>query len=80
MLTDDLLLRRQDMLAFLDCSNVGNAVDLGLDSERYQWLLSMFYMTYVLAEFGVLLWKIFPPHMASTIVVFGYGHEPTAAH
>lgn len=66
------------MLAFLDRSNIGNARvagmddDLGLDSEQYQWLLNMFYITYVIAEFGVLLWKIFPPHIVGTVVVFGW--------
>ncbi|KAL7626386.1 hypothetical protein AAE478_003158 [Parahypoxylon ruwenzoriense] len=67
------------MLAFLDRGNIGNAhiagldKDLHLDNSRYQWLINMFYITYVVAEFGVLLWKIFPPHIVGTVVVFGWG-------
>lgn len=71
-------LRHQDMLAFLDRGNIGNAriagmaTELHLDSVRYQWLLNIFYITYIIFEFGVLLWKIFPPHIVGTVVVFGW--------
>ncbi|KAL2130288.1 hypothetical protein VTI74DRAFT_6660 [Chaetomium olivicolor] len=67
------------MLAFLDRGNIGNAriagmaAELGLDTNRYVWLLNIFYITYVVGEFGVLLWKIFPPHIVGSIVVFGWG-------
>ncbi|KAI0009542.1 MFS general substrate transporter [Xylariaceae sp. FL0662B] len=67
------------MLAFLDRGNIGNAriagmaQELKLDSNRYQWLLNIFYITYVIAEFGVLLWKIFPPHIVGALVVFAWG-------
>jgi hypothetical protein len=66
------------MLAFLDRGNIGNAKiagmsqDLDLVGNKYQWLINMFYITYVLAEFGVMLWKILPPHIMGTIVVFGW--------
>ncbi|KAI1076807.1 MFS general substrate transporter [Whalleya microplaca] len=67
------------MLAFLDRGNIGNAKIAGMDKElqltgnRYQWLLNIFYITYVVFEFGVLLWKIFPPHIVGAVVVFGWG-------
>lgn len=66
------------MLAFLDRGNIGNAriagmaKDLALDTNRYNWLLNMFYITYVIAEFSVLLWKIFPPHIVGSFVVFSW--------
>jgi hypothetical protein len=66
------------MLAFLDRGNIGNAriagmaAELQLDTGRYNWLLNIFYITYVVAEFAVLLWKIFPPHVIASIVVFGW--------
>lgn len=66
------------MLAFLDRSNIGNAKiagmgdELELNSDRYQWLLNIFYITYVIAEFGVLLWKVFPPYIVGTVVVFSW--------
>ncbi|KAL2153708.1 hypothetical protein VTH82DRAFT_4863 [Thermothelomyces myriococcoides] len=67
------------MLAFLDRSNIGNAKiagmeeDLDLNTYRYNWLLNMFYITYIVAEFSVLFWKIFPPHIVGSVVVFGWG-------
>ncbi|KAI1814205.1 MFS general substrate transporter [Poronia punctata] len=67
------------MLAFLDRGNIGNAriagleEDFKLDSSDYQWLVNIFYITYVLAEFGVLLWKVFPPHIVGAVVVFSWG-------
>lgn len=69
---------RQDVLAFLDRTNIGNSkiagmtTDLELTGHRYEWLLNVFYIAYVVAEFGVLLWKIFPPHIVGTAVVFGW--------
>lgn len=67
-----------DMLAFLDRGNIGNARIAGLQEDfqlggnRYQWLINIFYIAYVLAEFGILLWKVFPPHIVGAIVVFGW--------
>lgn len=66
------------MLAFLDRGNIGNAriagmqVELKLNSDRYAWLLNIFYIAYVIAEFAVLLWKVFPPHIVGAVVVFGW--------
>lgn len=67
-----------DMLAFLDRGNIGNArlaglqEDFQLSGNRYQWLINIFYIAYVLAEFGILLWKVFPPHIVGAVVVFGW--------
>ncbi|KAI1170952.1 MFS general substrate transporter [Nemania sp. FL0916] len=67
------------MLAFLDRGNIGNARIAGLEEEfhlsnsQYQWLINIFYIAYVLAEFGVLLWKRFPPHIVGAVAVFGWG-------
>ena len=74
-LTSSLLLLL-DMLAFLDRSNIGNAViagmtkDLHLVGDRYEWLLTIFYITYIVFEFSLLFWKIFPPHRVAAVVVF----------
>ncbi|GAB7355085.1 hypothetical protein MBLNU459_g5671t2 [Dothideomycetes sp. NU459] len=49
------------MLSFLDRSNIGNAkvagmsTDLGLTTSQFEWLLSGFYITYVLFEWMTLL-------------------------
>lgn len=67
------------VLAFLDRSNIGNAriagmtPDLHLVGNDYQWLLTIFYITYVIFEFQVLMWKIVPPHMWLAFVVLAWG-------
>ena len=66
------------MLSFLDRSNTGNAViagatrDLHLVGDRNEWLLAVFYITYVVFQFSLLFWKIFPPHRVAAVVVFGW--------
>lgn len=35
--------------------------DLHLVGNDYQWLLTIFYITYILFEFQTLMWKIVPP-------------------
>lgn len=67
-----------DMLAFLDRGNIGNAViagmskdlDLNPKGDRYQWLLTIFYICYIVFQFSLLFWKIFPPHLVAAVVVF----------
>ena len=66
-----------DMLAFLDRSNIGNAEIAGMQKDlrlgagdKYSWLLTIFYITYIVFEFSLLLWKIFPPHKVAAVVVF----------
>ncbi|KAI0468128.1 major facilitator superfamily domain-containing protein [Xylaria cf. heliscus] len=67
------------MFAALDRGNIGNAriagleEDLHLDSSRYQWLINIYYIAYVLSLFGTLLWKVFPPHIIGASVIFGWG-------
>lgn len=69
----------QDMLAFLDRSNIGNAKIAGMqkefhiDSDGYQWLLNIFYIAYVVGDPAVILWKLFPPHLVGAVVVLGWG-------
>ena len=73
------------ILAFLDRSNIGNARIAGMRKElqldvgnRYQWLLTIFYITYILFEWQVLMWKLLPPHAWATFAVFGWGIAATA--
>lgn len=47
--------------------------DLDLSSGQYQWLLTIFYISYVIFEWFALMWKIVPPHMWAAFVVFGFG-------
>ncbi|PWN42544.1 MFS general substrate transporter [Ceraceosorus guamensis] len=55
------------MLAALDRSNIGNAKtagmneNLGISDPDFQWLLTIFYISYCLFQFQVLAYKIFRP-------------------
>jgi hypothetical protein len=68
-----------DMLSFLDRSNIGNAnaahmsEDLGMSDSQYQWLLTIFYIAYIVFEWMVLLWKILPPHIYAASCIFLWG-------
>jgi len=67
------------VLAFLDRSNIGNAgiagmtKDLHLVGNHYRWLLTVFYIAYIIFEFQTLMWKIVPPHMWLAFTVLGWG-------
>ncbi|KAK6214347.1 hypothetical protein LQW54_004575 [Pestalotiopsis sp. IQ-011] len=67
------------MLAFLDRGNIGNAKIAGMTEaldlvgNKYQWLINIFYITYIVFDFGILFWKIFPPHYVCAAVVLGWG-------
>ncbi|OAT11636.1 retrograde regulation protein 2 [Blastomyces gilchristii SLH14081] len=67
------------LLSFLDRSNIGNAriagmeEDLQLDGSRYEWLLTIFYISYLAFQFQGLMWKIVPPHKWAAFTVFGWG-------
>lgn len=66
------------MLAFLDRSNIGNAAiagmndDLALSSSQYAWFATIFYISYIVCEFSLLFWKIYPPHVVGAVVVFSW--------
>lgn len=55
------------LCAFLDRSNIGNAQTagmgkaLGFGDDKYQWLLTIFYIPYILFEWAAIMWKIVPP-------------------
>ncbi|KAF8539367.1 major facilitator superfamily domain-containing protein [Trichophaea hybrida] len=67
------------MLSFLDRSNIGNAKiagmneDLELRGDRYEWLLTAFYITYIFFQWMTLCWKVFPAHKYVALVVVGWG-------
>ncbi|KAL4807703.1 major facilitator superfamily domain-containing protein [Aspergillus unguis] len=67
------------LLSFLDRSNIGNAKiaglteDLHLSSSQYEWLLTAFYITYILFEWMTLLYRVFPAHVYISLCVAGWG-------
>lgn len=67
------------MLSFLDRSNIGNAKiagldqDLDLDSHKYEWVITAFYIAYIGFEWMSVLWKIIPAHIYVTVIVLSWG-------
>lgn len=47
--------------------------DLDLTGDRYDWLLTIFYISYIIFEFQAIMWKIVSPHRWAAFVVFGWG-------
>ncbi|KAE8324109.1 major facilitator superfamily domain-containing protein [Aspergillus sergii] len=47
--------------------------DLNLTGNRYSWLLTIFYISYVVFEFGAFMWKVMPPHQWAAITVLSWG-------
>ncbi|KAK0617239.1 major facilitator superfamily domain-containing protein [Immersiella caudata] len=80
------------LFAFLDRSNIGNAQtagmgnDLGFGDEKYQWLLTIFYIPYsrqmlaqvhFLFEWFAIMWKLVPPHIWAGVTVLTWGLAST---
>ncbi|KAK3350002.1 major facilitator superfamily transporter [Lasiosphaeria hispida] len=71
------------LVAFLDRSNIGNAEaagmskDLGFDDAHFQWLLTIFYIPYILFEWCAIMWKIVPPHIWAGVTVMTWGLAST---
>lgn len=59
--------------------DIGNAkiagldIDLGLDSHRYEWVITAFYIAYISFEWMSILWKIIPAHIYITAIVLSWG-------
>ncbi|KAF4554809.1 MFS-type transporter-like protein 48 [Elsinoe fawcettii] len=72
------------LLSFLDRSNVGNARTAGMEKDlhfdangkgphTYDWLLTIFYISYICFEFLIMGWKLVPPHIWGAGVTFCWG-------
>jgi len=63
----------------LIATDIGNAriagleVDLKLSSAQYEWVLTAFYIAYIVFEWMSLLWKIIPAHIYVAIIVLSWG-------
>ena len=51
--------------------------DLNLVGSDYQWLLTIFYITYIIFEFQALMWKIVPPQYVPPEDESSAGSHPT---
>ncbi|EXJ91379.1 retrograde regulation protein 2 [Capronia coronata CBS 617.96] len=67
------------LLSFLDRSNIGNAriagmdKDLDLVGDRYDWLLTIFYISYIVFQFQAFMWKILKPHTWACLITLAWG-------
>jgi MFS family permease len=67
------------LLSFLDRSNIGNARlagltdDLNISDNQYEWLLTAFYITYILFEWMTIMYQLVPPHIYISICVCAWG-------
>ncbi|KAL8691371.1 MAG: hypothetical protein Q9218_003391 [Villophora microphyllina] len=65
----------------IDVENNGSQphhVHPGLERRvRYQWLLNIFYISYIVFEFQALMWKRIPPNIWAAFVVLGWGISAT---
>ncbi|KAH0556320.1 hypothetical protein GP486_005752 [Trichoglossum hirsutum] len=74
-----LLLAVLYLLSVLDRSNIGNArvagmsASLHLTSTRYEWLLTAFYIAYIVFQWFVLMWKVIPAHIWAACTVLAWG-------
>jgi len=63
----------------LDRSNIGNAKiagltdDLKLSDSQYEWLLTAFYIMYILFEWMTVMYQVAPPHIYVAICVCAWG-------
>ena len=46
--------------------------DLALQGSRYSWLITIFYISYAVFQFQILLWKVFTPHRWAAFAVLGW--------
>jgi hypothetical protein len=66
-------------VAFLDRSNIGNARIAGMEKDLnfkegdYDWLLTIFYISYICFGFLAIMWKIVPPHYWAAFCVLSWG-------
>ena len=67
------------LLSFLDRGNIGNAKiagmdkDLNLSSDDYEWLLTIFYIAYIIFQIQAFMWKIVGPHRWACFIIFAWG-------
>lgn len=75
MLTTSSAIERFTLMA----ADIGNAKiagltdDLNLSSSQYEWLLTAFYITYILFEWMTLMYRLVPPHIYISLCVCTWG-------
>lgn len=47
--------------------------DLDLSSSRYDWLLTIFYIAYIIFQFQAFMWRLIGPHKWACFIIFAWG-------
>jgi MFS family permease len=47
--------------------------NLDLSSSRYDWLLTIFYITYIIFQFQAFMWRLIGPHKWACFIIFAWG-------
>jgi MFS family permease len=74
-LSGSILIHRADH-ALLDIGNAkiaGLTRDLNLSNSQYEWLLTAFYITYIVFEWMTLCYRLIPPHIYISLTVLCWG-------
>lgn len=67
------------LAGLLDRSNLGNAKtagmerSLGMSDSQFQWLLTIFYIAYIVFQFQVFMYKLLPPRIWMTFCILVWG-------
>lgn len=72
----DATLRGHTLISPLDIGNAriaGLETDLSLTPGQYEWVLTSFYIAYILFEWMSLLWRIIPAHIYVSLIVLSWG-------
>ncbi|KFY22159.1 hypothetical protein V493_06805 [Pseudogymnoascus sp. VKM F-4281 (FW-2241)] len=63
--------------SLMDKGTAGMSKSLGFSDSEYQWLLTIFYIPYILFEWLALCWKLIPPHIWAFCTVLTWGIAST---
>lgn len=72
-------------LSHLDRGNIGNAKlagmdrDLRMDGHEFTVIVIIFFVGYILFQWGILLWKILKPNLFAPWVIIGWGVVSTCS-
>ncbi|KAJ0123781.1 hypothetical protein J7T55_012250 [Diaporthe amygdali] len=74
-----LLLGCLYLVSYIDRGNIGNAYtagmgeEWGITSSQYSWIVTNYYIAYILFHWLILLWKFVPLRLWTAMMAFGWG-------
>ncbi|KAK8132024.1 major facilitator superfamily domain-containing protein [Apiospora kogelbergensis] len=67
------------LVSYIDRGNIGNAYtagmgkEWGITSDDYSWIVTIYYIAYILFHWLILVWKVMPLPLWTAIMAFGWG-------